>query len=129
MVRCGWLKQNVIMETRTIQQVLIHKLIMNPMNARTEESNLVAWSTERNNLINWYNNEKEIDVYTDVQENYGFENEVKNWRKTFKKGSHLEWYNPLYNFEEVNHYGQGFQVEWVNEELLQNIESRFLRIT
>ena len=116
------------METRTIQQVLIHKLIMNPMNARTEESDLVAWSTDKDTLINWYNSEIAEESYSDVQENYGFENSVKTWHKTFKKGSQLEWYNPLYNLEDINHYGQGIQKEWVNEELLPNIENRFLRI-
>ena len=116
------------METRTIQQVLIHKLIMNPMNGRTEDSSLVAWSTDKNSLINWYDNEKEIEPYTDVQENYGFENSTRNWHKTFKKGSCLEWLNPLDSLEEINRYGQGMQSEWVNEEHLGQIESRFLRI-
>lgn len=105
------------METRTVQQVLIHKLIMNPMTGRTEDANLVAWSTDKNSLINWYNNELESEPYSDG-----------NWHKTFKKESHLEWYNPIYDLEKLDHYGQGVQKEWVNEEFLPNIESRFLRI-
>jgi len=116
------------MQTRVIEQVLVYKLLMNPMNARTEESNLVAWSTELDNLINWYNNEKEVEPYTDVQENYGFDYNIKNWYKIFKKGSHLEWYNPLDILEEINRYGQGIHQEWVNIDLLENIESRYLRI-
>lgn len=105
------------METRTIQQILIYKLIMNPMTGRTEDSEIVAWSTERDSLINWYSNQLESKQYLD-----------SNWRKTFKKESTLEWYNLLYNLEEINSYGQGIQEEWVNEEHITSIESRFLRI-
>jgi len=109
------------METRTIQQILIYKLIMNPMTGRTEDSDLIAWSTERESLINWYSNQLESKQYLDG-----------GWRKTFKKESTLEWYNPLYdllyNLEEINSYGQGIQEEWVNEEHIPSIESRFLRI-
>jgi hypothetical protein len=47
-----------------------------------------------------------------------------NWHKTFKQGSHLEWFNPCSNFEEPDHYGHGIQWEWTTQEDIDAFMSR-----
>ena len=95
------------METRTVEQVLIYYLVLNPMRDRTEAANIVAISYEKQKLIDWYNSEKADKPYED-----------NNWSKSFKKEGSLEWYNPVnfgYDAEnfEPNHFGHGIRSEWI----------------
>jgi hypothetical protein len=127
------------METRQITQVKIWKLILNPMRSRTEEGNIVAFSTEREKLIDWYRNEKSEEPYYSIGDHYfpatGSFPENSNgeykYYKIFKQGSILEWMNPLsreeqlneYNHEIIDLYGHGILCEWIDEEMLSEIGS------
>jgi hypothetical protein len=125
-----------MVETRNIEQTLIHKLIMNPMMGNTESSTLIAWSDDRDKLINWYNDQFADEPYCTVGENSfpakgdfpaQYSGQHKYY-KVFKIGSLLEWYNPIDGFEETNHHGQGIQIEWVDTYNLVHIGKFHFRI-
>lgn len=94
------------METRTITQVKIYKLLLNPMPANFENINMVAIAYDKQHLIDWYESLK-VEPYED-----------ENWYKVFKRGSKLEWYNPI----EYSDYG-GIQEEWTTQEAIDNFIS------
>lgn len=91
------------METRIITQVKIYKLLLNPMPANFEKINMVAIAYDKQHLIDWYESLK-VEPYED-----------ENWHKVFKRGSKLEWYNPI----EYSDYG-GIQEEWTTQEAIDN---------
>ena len=92
------------METRTIQQIKIYKLILNNMtNCKVEIGQIAAISYDKKILEDILINEAE--TWQD-----------ENWYKSYKKYSILEWYNPP-----CEHYGHGIIEEWVNEDILNNI--------
>ena len=91
------------METRIITQVKIYKLLLNPMSANFEKINMVAIAYDKQHLIDWYESLK-VEPYED-----------ENWYKVFKRGSKLEWYNPI----EYSDYG-GIQEEWTTQEAIDN---------
>jgi len=111
-----------MVETRQVEQILIWKLILNPMRANTEASNLVAWSDDKEKLLNWYRSQL-VEPYSDNgSPSFECHGDTHNWHKVFAKGSQLEWYNPMDNEEGYqNHYGHGLQNEWVDVEVLPNI--------
>jgi hypothetical protein len=113
---------NKMLETRQVTQVMVWKLILNPMRANTEASNLVAWSDDKDKLLNWYKSQL-VEPYTDNgSPSFECHGESHNWYKVFAKGSELEWYNPMDNEEGYpNHYGHGLQNEWVDIDILPNI--------
>ena len=84
-----------MVETRIVEQVLVWKLILNPMTERTEAAELVAWSDDKEKLMSWYNSQL-VEFYRD-----------DNWGKTFSKGGILEWYNPMYQNGEIDSFGHG----------------------
>lgn len=71
------------METRQVTQVKAYMLHLNPMPANFEKTNIVAISTDKQKLQEWYDGQK-TEPYQD-----------DNWHKVFAKGSPLEWYNPI----------------------------------
>lgn len=71
------------METRTIEQVRVFKLLMNPMPSNFENFRIVALSYDENKLKEFVENEK-VEPYKDGK-----------WHKTFKQGGPLEWMNPM----------------------------------
>lgn len=91
------------METRTIEQVKVYKLLLNPMPANFEKVNMVAIAYDIEKLKKWYENLK-VEPYQDG-----------NWHKVFKKGSKLEWNNPI----EYSDYG-GIEEEWTTQEAIDN---------
>ena len=97
------------METRTINQVKLYILTMNPITDRTESGRIAAMSYSKQALIDFYNQES-VERYKD-----------DNWSKFFRKGSLLEWLNPLHSFE-IGHYGHGIREEWANVDSLENIK-------
>lgn len=99
-----------MVETREITQVLIWKLILNPMCERTEAATLVAWSDDKEKLIQWYKSQL-VEPYTD-----------SNWHKVFAKNGVLEWYNPT-NIESdgLDHWSHGITNEWVNQDILESV--------
>lgn len=94
------------METRTITQVRVYKLILNPMTANAEAGEIVAISTDYQKLVDWYESQKAPEMWRDGR-----------WNKTFAEGSPLEWYNPdNIELNAPSCFGQGIRDEWVKEE-------------
>ncbi len=106
-------KQFKSMETRTIQQVKVYFLIMNPVTDRAESGKIAMMSTSRDGLISAYENER-VDVYDDG-----------NFRKVFKQGGPLEWFNPVWTFEGKDTFGHGLSEDWVEMENLNYIQSKY----
>ena len=109
------------MQTRTITEVLIYKLILNDMRyPKIEMKSLVAISTSYEKLVDWYNSQKADDVWVDVIDEY-------NWRKAFKKDSPLEWYNSADSLQPVepevvmNYIGGGICKTWVDLDVLNKV--------
>ena len=101
------------METRTIQQVKVYYLIMNPVTDRAESGKITMMSTNRDSLITAYENER-VEVYDDG-----------NFRKVFKLGGPLEWFNPVWTFDGRDTFGHGLSEDWVDMENLNNIQSKY----
>lgn len=98
------------MESRTVTQVKVHILRLNPMTDRMEAQRIVAVSLDKDKLIEWYNTQK-CEPYTDDR-----------WHKSFQQGGPLEWFNPpMHAVEECDpHFGHGIQSVWDN---IENYES------
>lgn len=101
------------MNTRTVTQVEVWFLFLNPMVGRMEERSLVATALSKESMIEWYNQQVAPELWHDGRYN-----------KTFIQGSRLEWYNPVSwmggGFE-PNDYGQGLFSEWVNEDIVHTM--------
>lgn len=94
------------METRTITQVRLYKLILNRMTAPDYEiGETVAVSTEYDKLVEWYKSQIAPEPWRDGR-----------WGKTFAKGTPLEWFNPVVNLglNDYNPYLFGIKDEWVH---------------
>ena len=101
------------METRTVQQAKVYYLIMNPVTDRAESGRIAMMSTSRQNLISAYENEQ-VAIYDD-----------SNFRKVFKQGGPLEWYNPVWTFDGVDPFGHGLSEDWVDMENLPILQSKY----
>ena len=101
------------METRVVQQVKIYYLIMNPVTDRAESGRIAMMSTSKADLISAYENES-VAVYDDG-----------NFRKVFKQGGPLEWYNPVWTFEGVDPFGHGLSEDWVDVDNLQQLKDKY----
>ena len=101
------------METRTITQVRIYKLILNPMAGRCEDGEIVAISGDYNRLVRWCEEQKAPTPYRDDD----------GWYRTFADGTPLHWYNPADTLELncPDHWGHGITDEWVKEDVWSNI--------
>jgi hypothetical protein len=64
-------------------------------------------------LLDWYNSLK-VEQYQNGQ-----------FRKSFKKGSPLEWYNPVWTFDGVDPFGHGLSEDWVDMENLPILQSKY----
>lgn len=92
------------MEIRQITQVKVYILVLNPMQDRNKAiHHQVAMATDKNKIIEWYNNEIAEEPYTDNE----------RWHKLFKKGSVLEWYNPA-QIESIGYSQEGIHEGWIN---------------
>lgn len=111
-----------MIQTRQVEQVLVWKLILNPMTAKTEHSDLVAWSEDRDKLLDWYKSQL-VEPYAEKgSPSFECHGDSHIWHKVFAKGSALEWYNPMENEQgHPNHHGQGLHNEWVDIDFLPNI--------
>ena len=101
------------METRTriIEQTKIYKLICNPVTGQAEEATICAISTDYNALVNWYKEQLADEPYRDDR-----------YLKQFKKGSRLEWYNPVFLvLNNTSTFGHGITDEWVDTKTLQEV--------
>lgn len=92
------------METRTITQVKIYTLTLNPIMNRAEDRRVVALSSDYDRLIAWYRDQM-VPEWRDGQ-----------WYKYFRQGSPLEWYNPPRTLElnELQPWGHGIADVWIN---------------
>ena len=115
------------METRQITQVYMHTLILNPMTGKLESQQLFAVSFEREKLVEFYTNERDpkgtwTDDESGVEDYVG---KLKGYHKVFRKGSKLEWANPVNGDLSVpieqSSFGHGLSGEWISEEFAQKI--------
>lgn len=95
------------METRTIEQVKIYKLVLSRMTGRFEDSSLVAIAYSAERLKEFYEGEK-VEHYKDG-----------NWSKQFRQGGPLEWYNDIDWNRDTGVYD-----EWTTQEDLEGFLSR-----
>ena len=109
------------MQTRTITEVLLYRLILNDMRfPKIEIKQLVAVSTSYEKLVEWYNSQIADDRWVDTIGGY-------NWSKTFKKDSPLEWYNPADSLQPIepsvirNSIGGGICEIWEYLEVLNKV--------
>lgn len=100
------------METRTINQVKVYVLAMNPVTDRAERADNVAIATDREKLVAWYKDQLANETWVDG-----------TFRKVFKKGSQLEWYNPLGDLSESfeSMFGHGIHELWINEDVYRDL--------
>ena len=97
--------------------------MLNPIRGNTEDAGMVALAYDKSRLLSWYEEQKEIEAYTEVgSPSFDDHGDTHKWHKTFKKGSPLEWYNPM-DSEEPNRDGHGIQELWTTEELVQDFLS------
>lgn len=92
------------------------------MRSNAETSNLVAWSDDKDKLLNWYRLHL-VNPYIEYGDpSFETHGHSHSWHKVFAKGSPLEWYNPM-DFEDgtPNCFGQGLYSEWVDMENLPHI--------
>ncbi len=101
------------METRTIQQVKVYCLVMNPVTDRAESGRIVIMSFEKPKLIERYNNE-----YTGTYLEDGYS-------KSFKKNGPLEWYNPIWSFDELDSFGHGLREEWIDSTNVDYVKGKY----
>lgn len=74
-----------------------YALLLNDMrSSNIENIKIVKTADTRQELIDYYNGELADKQWSD-----------KNWGKVFKKGSSLEWYNPVYDLMVDNDYWGG----------------------
>lgn len=97
-----------MLETRNITEVKVWILQLNNMrDPKIEISRIVAISDSREKLENWYNEQK-TEAWTDESE------PGKKWGKSFKKGSELEWYNPVSFIKgPPDSFGHGIYFQWI----------------
>ena len=100
------------METRIEVQGRIFVLWMNPITGRREDNSPVAASSEYDRLVCWYESQK-CEMYKD-----GWMN------KQFKKGSKLEFFNPIGSTElnAGDWFHHGIYDEWVRLDELGRID-------
>lgn len=104
-----------MVEVRTVNQVRIYLLVMNPMQDRTESRTIAAISDDYQKLVNWIKGEKHPEGYW----------KDDRWSKSFKANSVLEWFNPPDRLElnQLNHYGHGIKDEWVMEDAYKDMKN------
>ena len=86
---------------------------MNPVTDRAESGRITMMSFDKNRLIERYNNE-----FTETYDDDRF-------RKVFKKGGPLEWFNPLYTLESVDSFNHGLAEDWVDSSNVDILKSKY----
>jgi hypothetical protein len=100
------------METRSITQYKVYVLYLNPMSAHTE--------AKEAKLIAYYNSEKAPEPYSEEgAPTFECHGDSHTWNKIFKKGSPLEWYNPVWNNDfSLDRHGHGIYEAWIDSEFV-----------
>ena len=104
------------METRTVTEGKIFYLVMNPVTDRAETGRITVMSDSKERLIQYYKDQS-VPTYDDG-----------NFRKVFRQGGPLEWYNPIWTFEGVDTFGHGLKEEWVQLSSLDTLKYKYLFI-
>ncbi len=123
-------------ETRSIIQVKVWKLILNDMRSNTEARTLVAFSDDRDKLLEWYGQQIADEKYVDIGGHYfpskgdfgSIADDNYKYHKTFKPGSPLEWFNPLLNLDEPSNYGHGIFWEWTTDDEINAASAHIYRV-
>lgn len=93
----------------------IYALVLNMMRDRTERADVVAVSDSLLELQEWEAAQREATPYDDLGTS-GFDGSPQTFRKVYKKGGPLEWYNPPDSMENADeHFGHGvrtFEKQW-----------------
>lgn len=123
------------MEQRTevveVKQVKLYILVLNNMRSRFEDTSIVAVSTGINPLVNFMEAEKAPELYVDEEDTNMIGCPL---RKTFLKGSPLEYFNPTgYSYspsdiQEIHttYAGQtGIFYQWIDEYSLDIVKQRY----
>jgi hypothetical protein len=101
------------MEKRTIEQTKIYYLVMNPVTDRAESGRVAMMSYDRDKLISTYQSER-VESYSDDR-----------FRKSFRQGGPLEWYNLLWNMEQTDSFGHGLHTDWVDSENVETLIKKY----
>jgi hypothetical protein len=88
-------------------------LLNNMQSPNIENISIVKIADTKQELIDWYESQEADKGWTDGQ-----------WHKHFKKGSDLEWFNPIHNLEVENDYWGGIWVVNDNAEVGQGLYKR-----
>lgn len=105
------------MLTRTVTEAAIYVLRLNPMRCRAETLDVVAVSTDRDKLVNWYREQAAPEPWIDSSMRL---TDGRDYCKFFRQGSPLEWYNPI-----PSHRDDLIEVEWIAVEELDALFRRF----
>ena len=99
------------METRQVTQIKIYKLFLNDM--RMNLPDLAAVSYTEDDMNNWLETQKVEDYLEDEEiDNDDDTKQIITWKKIFKKGTNMEWYNLDIPENGVKY---GIQSQWINE--------------
>ena len=108
------------METRAVVEIRIYRLILNSMRGNTENRVIVAIAYEKQKLIDWYRSLL-VEPYDEVgTPAFDCQGDSHVWRKSFMKGSELEWFNPLTDIETLDSYGHGINDIWGTQEQINS---------
>ena len=84
------------------------------MTDRTEAGRIAIMSDDKEKLVKTYESEF-VDSYDDDR-----------FRKVFRKGGPLEWYNPLFTLEaRSDPYGHGLKEEWIDLGEVTQLRSKY----
>jgi hypothetical protein len=103
------------MITRTVIEIQLWTLVLNRMTApKIEMATVIMASLDRQKLVDYYTECYLLQGYVDVI------NDVR-WHKSFKRGSLLEWFNPVSSLTQLDTFGHGLHENWVRREELDRI--------
>jgi len=94
----------------------MHLLVLNSMHGKAETNQIAAACLDEQKLKAFHDENLAPEPYDDPDDSSNPEFKDKVWRKVFKKGSPLEWYNPIgWHDPEF----PGYHIEWIPEDQLQ----------
>lgn len=105
-------------EYRSIQQVKLFLLVMNPMMGRAEDGEIVAISDDYNRLTSFYQSALMNEPVRSAD----------NFLHFFSEESPLYWFNTINSLEPDADtiFGHGIHTAWQNVDDLPNIQSRYI---